>query len=219
MHDPTSLFRFEEHDIFLPMMTLEELDNEQEGHVRSRAQCAPGEPLPRRDRRLDAKADIKRRHPARAPAREATGRLFLQTEAINGRCRRSLPSGKADNQILGGGECTCRSAPQAAGDPGVQGHQHAHQGARAGARRRGLLQRQGAGGHRPALHRRARSCRRTSGTPTARTWSPGSRNGHTYYRVRGPLCPDLLVNEFVFRRATTPLHALVKEVRAARRRS
>ena len=27
MHDPSSLFRFEEHDIFLPMMTLEELDN------------------------------------------------------------------------------------------------------------------------------------------------------------------------------------------------
>ena len=27
MHDPTSLFRFEEHDIFVPMMTLEELDS------------------------------------------------------------------------------------------------------------------------------------------------------------------------------------------------
>ena len=26
MHDPTALFRFEEHDIFLPMMVLEELD-------------------------------------------------------------------------------------------------------------------------------------------------------------------------------------------------
>src|SRR4051812_17333061 len=31
MHDPTSLFRFEEHDIFLPMMTLEELDNNKKG--------------------------------------------------------------------------------------------------------------------------------------------------------------------------------------------
>lgn len=28
MHDPTSLFRFEEHDVYLPMMTLEELDNQ-----------------------------------------------------------------------------------------------------------------------------------------------------------------------------------------------
>jgi len=26
MHDPTALFRFEEHDVFLPMTVLEELD-------------------------------------------------------------------------------------------------------------------------------------------------------------------------------------------------
>ena len=31
MHDPTSLFRFEEHDIFLPMITLEELDGHKKG--------------------------------------------------------------------------------------------------------------------------------------------------------------------------------------------
>src|SRR5687768_17788366 len=31
MHDPTSLFRFEEHDVYLPMMTLEELDNHKRG--------------------------------------------------------------------------------------------------------------------------------------------------------------------------------------------
>ena len=27
LHDPSSLFRFEEHDIYLPMVTIEELDN------------------------------------------------------------------------------------------------------------------------------------------------------------------------------------------------
>ena len=31
MHDPTCLFRFDEHDIYLPMMTLEELDNNKKG--------------------------------------------------------------------------------------------------------------------------------------------------------------------------------------------
>jgi len=31
MHDPTSLFRFEEHDVFLPMTVLEELDNGKKG--------------------------------------------------------------------------------------------------------------------------------------------------------------------------------------------
>ena len=32
MHDPTALFRFEEHDVFLPMMVLEELDAAKKGH-------------------------------------------------------------------------------------------------------------------------------------------------------------------------------------------
>ena len=31
MHDPTSLFRFEEHDIYLPILVLEELDNNKKG--------------------------------------------------------------------------------------------------------------------------------------------------------------------------------------------
>ena len=31
LHDPTSLFRFEEHDIYLPLLTLEELDNNKKG--------------------------------------------------------------------------------------------------------------------------------------------------------------------------------------------
>ena len=31
MHDPTSLFRFEEHDLYLPMITLEELDDHKKG--------------------------------------------------------------------------------------------------------------------------------------------------------------------------------------------
>src|SRR5665213_1972269 len=31
MHDPTSLFRFEEHDVYLPMMTLAELDDNKKG--------------------------------------------------------------------------------------------------------------------------------------------------------------------------------------------
>ena len=31
MHDPSSLFRFAEHDVYLPMMTLEELDSHKKG--------------------------------------------------------------------------------------------------------------------------------------------------------------------------------------------
>ena len=31
MHDPTALFRFQEHDIFIPMVVLEELDASKKG--------------------------------------------------------------------------------------------------------------------------------------------------------------------------------------------
>jgi PhoH-like ATPase len=31
MHDPTALFKFEEHDVYLPMQVMEELDNGKKG--------------------------------------------------------------------------------------------------------------------------------------------------------------------------------------------
>ena len=31
MHDPSAIFRFQEHDIFIPMMVLEELDHAKKG--------------------------------------------------------------------------------------------------------------------------------------------------------------------------------------------
>ncbi|MGH8745306.1 MAG: PIN domain-containing protein, partial [Burkholderiales bacterium] len=100
MHDPASLFRFEEHDIYLPMGTLEELDSNKKGlsDVARNARQA--------SRFLDgvvsqAKGDIKAGLPLRTPEGAPTGgRLFLQTEAINGELPATLPIGKTDNQIL-----------------------------------------------------------------------------------------------------------------------
>ena len=101
MHDPTSLFRFEEHDVFLPIMTLEELDNHKSGisEIARNARQA--------SRFLDdivshAKGPIAEGIPLkRHEADTATGRLYLQTEAISGHIPASLPIGKTDNQIIG----------------------------------------------------------------------------------------------------------------------
>ena len=102
MHDPTSLFRFEEHDIFLPMVTLEELDNNKKGmtEVARNARQA--------SRFLDeivstASRRHRRRHPARqrtAP-RQATGQPVPADRVDQRRIAGTLPTGKADNQILG----------------------------------------------------------------------------------------------------------------------
>ena len=101
MHDPTSLFRFEEHDVFLPIMTLEELDNHKSGisEIARNARQA--------SRFLDdivshAKGNIAAGIPLkRHDADSAAGRLFLQTEAISGHLPANLPIGKTDNHIIG----------------------------------------------------------------------------------------------------------------------
>jgi PhoH-like ATPase len=101
MHDPTSLFRFEEHDVFLPMMTLEELD----GHKKGMSEVARN--ARQVSRSLDAliavcKNPIEDGIPLSGlGSADATGRLFFQTTAAAGPLPSTLPAGKADNQILG----------------------------------------------------------------------------------------------------------------------
>jgi PhoH-like ATPase len=101
LHDPTSLFRFEEHDIFLPMIVLEELDSHKKGMTevaRNGRQSS---------RTLDALVAQKGGDMATGLRLSATGHqgarglLFFQTEPLDSQLPSSLPQGKADNQILG----------------------------------------------------------------------------------------------------------------------
>ncbi len=103
MHDPSSLFRFEEHDVYLPMMTLEELDDHKKGMsevARNARQVS---------RTLDAlianidDGAIEAGIPlTKLGNKDAKGRLFFQTRLQSGpTLPEGLPVGKADNQILG----------------------------------------------------------------------------------------------------------------------
>ena len=101
MHDPTCLFRFDEHDIFLPMITLEELD----GHKKGMSEVARNVRQVSRD--LDGLAADGLRDPkegiplAKTGHREAGGKLYFQTTLLDVKLPAGLPQGKADNQILG----------------------------------------------------------------------------------------------------------------------
>src|SRR5690606_23193910 len=101
MHDPSCLFRFAEHDIYLPMMTLEELDAHKRGmsevarNVRQ-ASRALGGLIAASDARIEDGLPL-----SVLGNREARGRLFFQTQALEVRLPESLPIGKADNHILG----------------------------------------------------------------------------------------------------------------------
>mgnify|MGYP006167143369 CR=1 FL=1 len=101
MHDPMSLFRFEEHDVFLPMIVLEELD----GHKKGMTEVARN--ARQASRSLDALAsaqgaDLGKGSPLSATGHtDAMGQLFFQTQALDLSLPLALPQGKADNQILG----------------------------------------------------------------------------------------------------------------------
>jgi len=102
MHDPTSLFRFEEHDVYLPMVTLEELDNHKKGmsevarNARQVSRSLDALVADIADDAIDNGIPL-----AKLGNREAKGRLFFQTRMEAGSLPEGLPIGKADNQILG----------------------------------------------------------------------------------------------------------------------
>ncbi|WP_315129284.1 PhoH family protein, partial [Comamonas antarctica] len=102
LHDPTSLFRFEEHDIFLPMVVLEELDAHKKGMTEV---ARNGRQVSRSlDALVAAQGEAgldKGLRLAASGHRSATGQLFFQTETLDFTLPTSLPQGKADNQILG----------------------------------------------------------------------------------------------------------------------
>src|SRR3972149_10063440 len=105
MHDPTALFRFQEHDIFIPMVVLEELDAGKKGQsevARNARQAS---------RFIDDLIDDKDSHSIEnglalndmkfADADfKPQGRLYLQTQILNNRLPASLPGKNADNTIL-----------------------------------------------------------------------------------------------------------------------
>ena len=101
MHDPTSLFRFQEHDIYIPMATLEELDGNKKGmsEVARNARQASrflDEIVSGSESGIEDGIGLKAHNGG-----DATGRLFLQTQSINSELPARLAGGKADNQIIG----------------------------------------------------------------------------------------------------------------------
>ncbi|MGM0658296.1 MAG: PhoH family protein [Pseudomonadota bacterium] len=102
MHDPTSLFRFEEHDIFLPMVVLEELDAAKKGmtevarNVRQVSRFL-GQLM---NGGQDLEAGLELKMPEGLDIRIGSGRLYFQTEQDDHDEHPALLRAKADNEIL-----------------------------------------------------------------------------------------------------------------------
>ncbi|MDO5102307.1 MAG: PhoH family protein [Lautropia sp.] len=197
MHDPTALFRFQEHDVFLPMMTLEELDDHKRGmsEVSRHARQV--------SRSLDelisgATGPIEAGIPLDSLGHlDATGRLFLQTRVLDAPLPDALPPGKADNRILSVTAALRQAHP---GRPVTLVSKDINM--RIKAQSLGL----------PAedyfndqvtddldlLYSGSLALPadfwQTHGDGME-SWQEGSQS---YYRIRGPLVPSMLVNQFVY---------------------
>ena len=206
MHDPMCLFRFQEHDIFLPMIVLEELDGNKKGmtEVARNARQA--------SRMLDALAAGQDSDIAAGLSldqtghTEARGKLFFQTQPLAYTLPTSLPQGKADNQILGVVEALRqRNAAQAKGSAAVAQEVvlvSKDINMRVKARALGL----------PAEDYQSDKTLEdgdllyagwlalpsdfwTVNGNAVESWQQGQ---HTFYRIAGPIVPNMLINQFVY---------------------
>ena len=110
IHDPSALFRFSEHDLFLPMVVLEELDNNKKGHsevarnARQASRFLDDLTSGSTPQEIKDGLDLNLRIGFDEDSEEAliaSGKLFLQTEHISTEIPIDLPGLKNDNFILG----------------------------------------------------------------------------------------------------------------------
>ena len=105
MHDPTALFRFKEHDLYIPMVVLEELDAGKKGmsEVARNARQASrflDELIDDRDSSSIEKGLLLNEVRFTNGEEEPQGRLFLQTQILPNNLPANLPGSNADNSIL-----------------------------------------------------------------------------------------------------------------------
>ncbi|WP_309953344.1 MULTISPECIES: PhoH family protein [Variovorax] len=221
LHDPMCLFRFEEHDIFLPMIVLEELD----GHKKGTTEVARNGR--QTSRTLDALAAAQDADIAKGLKldttghREAGGKLFFQTAPLDYSLPVSLPQGKADNQILG--VVQALRDQYAKDQPGRPKQEvvlvSKDINMRVKARALGLAAddyqndktlEDGDLLYAGSLALPADFWTRQS--KTVESWQSGSS---TFYRISGPLVPNLYINQFVYFEAPgePSMYARVTEIR------
>ena len=214
MHDPMSLFRFEEHDIYLPMIVLEELDSNKKGvtEVARNARQA--------SRTLDALAAVKGAEitqglPLKSLGnREVGGKLFFQTEPLDMNLPQSLPQGKADNQILGVVQAlrnrhSPREVVLVSKDINM----------RIKARALGLAaedyQNDKTLEDGDLLYSGWMALPADFWSKHGKSVESWQSGGSTYYRISGPVVPDLHINQFVYLESPgePSLYARVTEIR------
>ena len=214
LHDPTSLFRFEEHDIFLPMIVLEELDAHKKGMTevaRNGRQTS---------RTLDALAGVEGADIGRGLKLDSTGQraaggcLYFQTAPLDYSLPTSLPAGKADNQILGvvaalSKEHAPREVVLVSKDINMRVK------ARALVLNAEDYQNDKTLDDGDLLYAGVLALPQDFWSKSGKNVESWQSGAHTYYRIGGPIVPQLMINQFVYFEAPgePSLFARVSEIR------
>ena len=212
MHDPTSLFRFEEHDVFLPMVVLEELDDHKKGmtEVARNARQA--------SRFLDEivtqeGGDIEKGYSLKAKSSgDASGCLFLQTHSVQVEIPDSVASKKADNVILGVAMHLKERFPKrevvlVSKDINMRIKAHAIGIPAEDYFNDKVLE------DTDLLYTGIMQLPEDFWDRHGKDMESWQEHGRTLYRIRGPLVPAMMVNMFVYHEGDKPFLAIVKEVR------
>jgi len=223
LHDPMCLFRFEEHDIFLPMIVLEELDSHKKGLTEVARNAR------QTSRTLDAlaghqNADITAGLPLSSTGhRGASGKLFFQTQLLNYTLPSSLPQGKADNQILGVVQALREQSAAQAQTPGALIRDvvlvSKDINMRVKARALGLAtddyQNDKTLEDGDLLYAGAYALPANFWSNHGETVESWQQGAHTFYRITGPVVPSLLINQFIYFESPgePSLYARVTEIR------
>src|SRR5262245_29733942 len=107
MHDPAAIFRFEEHDIYIPMIVLEELDAGKKGlsesarNVRQVSRFLDELMHGATHEQIEAGIELPPSKSGNHGKKPSSGRLFFQTRNLESGLPDTLPGHGADNAILG----------------------------------------------------------------------------------------------------------------------
>ena len=209
LHDPSSLFRFEEHDIYLPMVTIEELDNNKKGS----SEVARNARQTHRylEEIIAPASDLKNGCALKSETNpHIDGKLFLQTETIS----YDLPilaGVKADNQILSvvvnlknqlkktdvilvSKDFNIRIKARALG---ISAQDYFNDKVMTDAE---------------LLHTGIYELPENFWEKHSKAMKSWQEEGKMFYKITGPLCKSFFVNAFVFYDFDKPFYALVKTI-------
>ena len=211
MHDPSSLFRFEEHDVYLPMVTLEELDNNKKGLTEVARNARQASRFLEEIIGSIETDKLEEGCPLGIQGnRHLTGKLFFQMEHVPTDLP-GLAGSKADNQIISVAlslkkQFAKRNVILVSKDINI----------RIKARAMGVPSEDYFNDKvledSDMLYTGLRELPEDFWETHSKDMDSWQESGRMFYKISGPVVKSLLVNEFVFYEYNKPFHAIVRKI-------